>query len=175
MYQIGDVLIKKEEIDEMLARMADEIIRDYKGRDIILVGVLKGAMVFLSDLMRRLKEPVIVDFIVVSSYGDDTETSGVVLLVKDVDINIEGKHVIIVEDLVDTGITLRFLRNLLESRKPASLRICAAFDKTERRKVDICVDYTGFPIPDKFVIGYGLDYAGRYRNLPEVRVLVDVP
>ena len=172
MYQVGDVLVDKEKIKKMLTDISDKINKEYSGREIIMIGVLRGAMVFMADLMRLINVPVIMDFLVVSSYGVDTETSGVVMMIKDVDIDIKGKHVILVEDLVDTGFTLKYLRNLLDSRDPASLKVCAAFDKPERRKVDINADYVGIQIPDEFVVGYGLDYAGKYRNLPELFVLV---
>ena len=174
MYQIGEVLVSREKIEEMLKRVSDEINRDYAGQEILMVGVLKGAMVFLADLMRRINVPVILDVIVVSSYGVETQSSGVVLLVKDIDMDIEGKHVIIVEDLIDTGVTLKYLKDMFNSRNPASLKICAAFDKYERRKVEIDVDYVGISIPDKFVIGYGLDFANMYRNIPELCVLEEV-
>ena len=174
MYRVADALVKKEEIDEMLQRVSDEINWDYAGKEIVMVGVLRGALVFLADIMRRIKVPVIMDFMVVSSYGVDTESSGVVLLAKDVDTNIEGKHVILVEDLIDTGITLNYLKSLFKNRNPASFKICAAFDKPARRKVDIMADYTGIELPDVFAVGYGLDFAGSYRNLPEVHLLEEV-
>jgi len=172
MYRIGKTLITEEEIKKMLTEVSDKINKDYAGCDeIFLIGVLRGALVFLADLMRLIKIPVIMDFLVVSSYGSDTESSGVVMLVKDVDADLEGKHVIIVEDLIDTGVTLRYLRNMLNTRNPASLKICTAFDKPARRKVDLTPDYVGMAIPDKFIVGYGLDVANRYRNLPEVYIL----
>ena len=175
MYKVGKTLVSEEEIQKMLTDISNRINNDYAGCDeIIMVGVLRGALVFLSDLMRRIKIPVIMDFMVVSSYGVDTETSGVVLLIKDIDTELEGKHVIIVEDLIDTGVTLKYLKNLLESRKPASLKICAAFDKPARRIADIEADYVGLTLPDEFVIGYGLDFANMYRNLPDVRILEEV-
>ncbi len=136
-----------------------------------MVGVLKGGFVFLSDLMRELSIPVDLDLISVSSYGEATKSSGVVRIIKDIDINITGKHVLIVEDLVDTGLTLKHLKELFNTRGPLSVKICAALDKPSRRKVDIDIEYKGIEIPDKFVVGYGLDYAGKYRNFPDVCVL----
>ena len=173
MYKIGDVLVNKEEIEKMLTRLSDRINKDYSGQEIVMVGVFKGAMVFLADLMRRVNVPVVMDFCVVSSYGVETQSSGVVLLSRDIDTNVEGKHVILVEDLVDTGATLKYLKEMFESRKPASLKVCAAFDKPARRKVEMEVDYLGISIPDEFVIGYGLDFANMYRHLPELCVLVE--
>ena len=169
--QIGSVLVDRKTISKMLVNLSDRINRDYVGREILMVGVLKGALVFMADLMRLIKAPVLMDFIVVSSYGVDTETSGVVMLIKDIDVDIRDRHVILVEDLIDTGFTLKYLTNLLKGRNPASLKICVAFDKPERRKVDIEADYVGIQIPDKFVVGYGLDIAGMYRNLPDLHVL----
>ena len=173
MYRIGEVLVKRSEINKMLVRISDEINRDYEGQEIVMVGIFKGAMVFMADLMRLIKVPVTMDFLVVSSYGVETESSGVVLMSRDIDTDIEGKHVILVEDLIDTGATLKYLKNMFESRKPASLKICAAFDKPSMRKVEMEADYLGITIPDKFVIGYGLDFAERYRQIPELCVLVE--
>ncbi|MCL2164730.1 MAG: hypoxanthine phosphoribosyltransferase [Oscillospiraceae bacterium] len=173
MYKIGEVLVKKPELNKMLIRISDEINRDYAGQEIVMIGIFKGAMVFLADLMRLIKVPVTMDFLVVSSYGVETESSGVVLVSRDIDTDIEGKHVILVEDLIDTGATLKYLKNMLGSRNPASLKICAAFDKPSRRKVEMEADYLGITIPDKFVIGYGLDFAERYRQIPELCVLVE--
>jgi hypoxanthine phosphoribosyltransferase len=172
MYKLGRVVAGRDEIREKaVLALAAQINRDYAGQELIVIGVLKGAMIFLSDLVRELEMSVIIDFIVVSSYGVETETSGVVLLVKDIDTDIEGKHVLVVEDMIDTGITLKYLRELFESRKPASIRLCAAFDKPERRKVDLRAEYVGIQMPDDFVVGYGLDFANMYRNLPELRIL----
>jgi len=157
-------------VDEIAAR----INRDYAGEEILLVGVLKGAMIFLADLCRKLEVPLIIDFIIVSSYGQEASTSGVVLLRKDIDADIEGRHVIIVEDIIDTGVTLTYLKNVFEARGPASLKICTAFDKPSRRTVELVPDYCGIPIPDKFVVGYGLDYAGMFRHLPDLRVVKNI-
>lgn len=168
---IEKVLVSKEVIKERTIELAKEISRDYKGKELVLVGVLKGGFVFLADLMREITIPVDMDFISVSSYGDSTSSSGVVRIIKDIDIDVTGKHVLIVEDLVDTGLTLRHLKDLFNTRGPLSVKICTALDKPSRRKVEIDVEYEGIIIPDEFVIGYGLDYKGKYRNLPDVCVL----
>ena len=152
--------------------MAEEIARDYEGKDLLLIGVLKGAFLFLADLMRHLDVGCEVDFMAVASYGSSTESSGVVRILKDLDAPLEGRHVLIVEDIVDSGLTLQYLMRTLEGRNPASLEVCALLTKPSRRTVDLPVRYTGFEIPDKFAIGYGLDYAERYRNLPYVAALV---
>jgi hypoxanthine phosphoribosyltransferase len=165
------VLISKEEIQEKVKELGRKISADYQGEELVLVGVLKGGFVFLADLMREITIPVDMDLISVSSYGASTKSSGVVRIIKDIDINIAGKHVLIVEDLVDTGLTLRHLKELLSTRGPKSIKICTALDKPSRRKVQIDVDYEGIVIPDEFVVGYGLDYAGKYRNLPDVCTL----
>ena len=171
MYKLGEVLVPREHIREMVSRLAARINEDYAGREVYLVGVLKGAMIFLADLCREINVSAIIDFIIVSSYGIETNTSGVVLLRKDIDDDIKGKHVIIVEDIIDTGVTLNYLKNLFVSRNPASFKVCAAFDKPSRRTVDIVPDYCGIQIPDKFVVGYGLDFAKLYRHLPDLCVL----
>lgn len=172
MFKQGDIVITRERIREMVTSLADRINADYAGKELLLVGVLKGAMIFLADLCRELTSPsVIIDFIIVSSYGIETQTSGVVLLRKDIDTDIEGRHVLIVEDIVDTGVTLNYLKNLFESRNPASFRICAAFDKPSRRIVELSADYVGMRIPDQFIVGYGLDYSSMYRNLPDVHIM----
>ncbi|MDR1438923.1 MAG: hypoxanthine phosphoribosyltransferase [Clostridiales bacterium] len=172
MYKLGGVVAGRDEIREKAVRaLAARINEDYAGKELTVVGVLKGAMIFLSDLVRELEMPVYIDFIVVSSYGVETETSGVVLLVKDIDSDIENKHVLIVEDMIDTGVTLKYLKELFESRKPATLKVCAAFDKPERRKAQIEADYVGMRLSDDFVVGYGLDFANMYRNLPDLRIL----
>jgi len=165
------VLVSREQIKEMVKATARKISEDYKGKELIMVGVLKGGFVFLADLMREVTIPLDMDLISVSSYGDATTTSGVVRIIKDVDINVTGKHVLIVEDIIDSGLTLNHLKELFHTRDPLSVKICAAFDKPSRRKVDIKVDYPGIVIPDEFVVGYGLDFKGRYRNLPDVCVL----
>ncbi len=168
---IQEVLITEEQIRAKVEEMARQISRDYEGKEVILVGVLVGAFVFLADLLRALEIPVSVDFVAISSYGKDTRSSGVVRILKDLDMNIESKHVLIVEDIVDTGLTLKYLVDNLSARSPATLRVCALLDKPSRRKIPVTIHYTGFTVPDKWVIGYGLDFDQRYRNLPFVGVL----
>lgn len=168
---IRQVLISRDEIANMVARVGQEITADYAGKKILMICVLKGAFIFMSDLVRSIDLPVEVDFMSVSSYGGNTSTSGVVRILRDLDTDITGKHVIIVEDIIDTGLTLQHLKELLATRNPASIAICTAFDKPDRRKVDVTVNYRGMTIPDEFVVGYGLDYAGDYRHLADVCVL----
>jgi hypoxanthine phosphoribosyltransferase len=168
---IGEVLIDQETLSGRIAELGDEISGDYGGRDLLLVGVLKGAVFFLADLMRHLDIPCEVDFMAVASYGSSTDSSGVVRILKDLDAPLEGRDVLIVEDIVDSGLTLQYLMRTLEARGPRSLEVCALLTKPERRKVDTPARYVGFEIPDKFAIGYGLDYAERYRNLPYVAAL----
>jgi hypoxanthine phosphoribosyltransferase len=168
---VGEVLIDAERLQNRIAELGEEISADYAGRDLLLVGVLKGAVFFLADLMRRLTIPCEIDFMAISSYGASTDSSGVVRILKDLDINIEGRDVLVVEDIIDSGLTLSYLMRNLEARGPASLEICALLTKPERREIDVPVRYTGFEIPNRFVIGYGLDFAERYRNLPYVGVL----
>ncbi|NLK86712.1 MAG: hypoxanthine phosphoribosyltransferase [Clostridiaceae bacterium] len=168
---IEEILVSRDEIREMVRQMGRRISQDYQGEELVLVGVLKGGFVFLADLMREITIPVDMDLIAVSSYGASTRSSGVVRIIKDMDLNVAGKHVLIVEDLVDTGLTLKHLKELFNTRGPKSVRICTAFDKPSRRKVDIEVEYKGIEVPDKFIVGYGLDYAGKYRNLPDVCTL----
>jgi hypoxanthine phosphoribosyltransferase len=167
---IAEILVDAEEIRTKVAELGREISEDYRGKNLLLVGLLRGAIVFLSDLMRSIDIPVLLDFIGISSYGDSTE-SGAVRLVMDLETDIAGLDVLVVEDIVDTGKTLYYLVENLRARQPASLRICALLDKPERRTVPIEVDYVGFRIPDEFVVGYGLDFAEGYRNLPFVGVL----
>jgi hypoxanthine phosphoribosyltransferase len=168
---VAEILIDEDELQQRIAELGEEISADYRGRDLLLLGVLKGAVFFMSDLMRRLTIPCEIDFMAISSYGASTDSSGVVRILKDLDINIEGRHVLVVEDIIDSGLTLSYLMRMLESREPASLEICALLTKPERREIDVDVRYTGFEIPNRFVIGYGLDFAERYRNLPYVAVL----
>jgi hypoxanthine phosphoribosyltransferase len=170
---VGEVLIDAETLRGRVAELGAEISADYAGRDLLLIGVLKGAVFFMADLMRRLTIPCEVDFMAISSYGASTDSSGVVRILKDLDINIEGRHVLVVEDIIDSGLTLSYLMRNLESREPATLEVCALMTKPERREIDIPVRYVGFEIPNRFVIGYGLDFAERYRNLPYVAVLSD--
>jgi hypoxanthine phosphoribosyltransferase len=170
---IGDILVKPEELQNRVRELAAEISRDYADRDLVLIGVLKGAVFFLSDLMRQLDVPCEVDFMAVASYGSATRSSGVVRILKDLDAVIEGRDVLIVEDIVDSGLTLQYLLRNLGARNPRSLEVCALLTKPERRKVQLPTRYVGFEIPDRFVIGYGLDHGERYRNLPYVAVLKD--
>jgi len=173
-YELGEVMIKKQIIQERVRELAFDISSAYGDRELVIIGVLKGAVVFLSDLVREL--PVSMntelDFLGVTSYGSSTESSGVVRITKDLDIDINGKNVIIVEDIVDTGLTLSYLVNILREREPEMLEICALLDKPSRRKTEIEISFKGFEIPDEFVIGYGLDYSGKWRNLPEIYTLV---
>jgi hypoxanthine phosphoribosyltransferase len=168
---IGDVLVPADALSNRVRELAAEISRDYAGKDLVLVGVLKGAVFFLSDLMRDLDVPVEVDFMAVASYGSATKSSGVVRILKDLDAVIENRDVLIVEDIVDSGLTLQYLLRNLGARNPRSLEVCALLIKPERRKVDLRPRYVGFEIPNRFAIGYGLDHAERYRNLPYVAAL----
>ena len=168
---IGRTLVGAEELTARVTELAAQINEDYAGRALVLIGVLKGAVFFVADLMRQLAIPVEVDFMAVASYGSSTRSSGVVRILKDLDAAIEGRHVLIVEDIVDSGLTLQYLLRNLADRRPASLEVCALLIKPERRKVDLDTRYVGFEIPDEFAIGYGLDYAERYRNLPYVAAL----
>jgi hypoxanthine phosphoribosyltransferase len=172
--KIGEILVQADELQHRIGEMAEQVSRDYEGKDLLLIGVLKGAVFFLADLMRRLDIPCEVDFMAVASYGSSTDSSGVVRILKDLDAPLEGRHVLIVEDIVDSGLTLQYLMRTLEARGPASLEVCALLTKPERRKVEMPARYVGFEIPDKFAIGYGLDYAERYRNLPYVAALTGV-
>ena len=170
---VVEVLIEPEALQHRVAELGEEISGDYAGRDLLLVGVLKGAVFFMADLMRHLTIPCEIDFMAISSYGDSTDSSGVVRILKDLDINIEGRHVLVVEDIVDSGLTLSYLVRNLESREPASLEVCSLLTKPGRREMEVDIRYVGFEIPNRFVIGYGLDFAERYRNLPYVGVLHD--
>jgi len=168
---VGEILIEEEALRNRIRELGEEISADYAGRDLLLIGVLKGAVFFMADLMRRLTVSCEVDFMAISSYGASTDSSGVVRILKDLDINIEGRDVLVVEDIIDSGLTLSYLIRNLEARDPASLEVCALLTKPERREIDVPVRYVGFEIPNRFVIGYGLDFAERYRNLPYVAVL----
>ena len=169
--QLAEVLFTEEDIRKRVAGLGRQIASDYADKKPVLVGVLRGAIVFMVDLMRSIDAPLAVDFMAVSSYGASTRSSGVVRILKDLDTVIEGRHVLIVEDIIDTGLTLQYITELLWARHPASLRIVTLLDKPEGRKVDIAVDYVGFTIPNKFVVGYGLDFSEIYRNLPYIGVL----
>ena len=164
-------LISRDELEKRVAELGARITEDYRGTDVLMVGILKGAVVFFSDLIRHVDIPVAIDFMAISSYGSATKSSGVVRILKDLDNAISGRHVIIVEDIVDTGKTLAFLKETLLARGAASLKICTLLDKPDRRQVEIEADYFGFVIPNEFVVGYGLDYAEKYRNLPDIGVL----
>jgi hypoxanthine phosphoribosyltransferase len=168
---VGEILVQRDELEHRVRELAEEVSRDYTDRELLLVGVLKGAVFFLSDLMRHLEVDCEVDFMAVSSYGSSTDSSGVVRILKDLDVSIEGRHVLIVEDIVDSGLTLSYLLRTLRARNPASLEVCALLTKPERRKVELPIRYVGFEIPNRFAIGYGLDHAERFRNLPFVAVL----
>jgi hypoxanthine phosphoribosyltransferase len=170
-HAVTEVLIDRETLQRRISELGEEISADYTGRDLLLVGVLKGAVFFMADLMRGLTIPCEIDFMAISSYGDSTDSSGVVRILKDLDINIEGRDVLVVEDIIDSGLTLSYLMRNLEAREPASLEICALLTKPERREIEVPVRYVGFEIPNRFVIGYGLDFAERYRNLPYVGIL----
>lgn len=171
---VKDILYSEEVLNEKVSELGKKITDDYKGKNVLVIGVLKGANIFLGDLVRKIDLPVKIDFIAASSYGSSTESSGVVKILKDLDYSIEGEHVIIVEDIIDTGLTLHYLIENFKSRKPASLEICTLLDKPERRKVDIPVKYRGFKIPDEFIVGYGIDFNEMYRNLPYVATLKKV-
>ena len=168
---IGQILVQPDDLAHRVRELAAEISKDYDGRELLLVGVLKGAVFFLSDLMRQLEIDCEVDFMAVSSYGSSTESSGVVRILKDLDTPIEGRNVLVVEDIVDSGLTLKYLLRTLAARNPLSLEVVALLEKPERRKVDLQIRYTGFEIPNRFVVGYGLDHGERFRNLPYVAVL----
>jgi hypoxanthine phosphoribosyltransferase len=168
---VTEILVDEETLRNRVVELGEEISRDYTGRDLLLIGVLKGAVFFMADLMRQLTVPCEIDFMAISSYGASTDSSGVVRILKDLDINIEGREVLVVEDIIDSGLTLSYLMRNLEARQPATLEVCALMTKPERREIDVPVRYIGFEIPNRFVIGYGLDFAERYRNLPYVGVL----
>jgi hypoxanthine phosphoribosyltransferase len=168
---IEEVLISEQDLNRRVAELADEVRRHYAGQDLVLVGVLKGAIMFMTDLARQIPLPLEMDFMAVSSYGNATQSSGVVRITKDLDGSIEGRNVLVVEDVVDSGATLRYLLENLRNRNPASLRVCALLNKRVPRKADVTVEHVGFEIPNRFVVGYGLDYAENYRNLPYIGVL----
>ena len=172
---IGEVLVPHEDLQRRVVELGAEISRDYAGRDLVMIGVLKGALLFIADLMRHLTVPCEVDFMAVSSYGSSTDSSGVVRILKDLDAPIEGRDVLIVEDIIDSGLTLQYLLRNLRARNPGSLEVCALLTKPDRRRVELPIRYVGFEIPNRYVIGYGLDYAQRYRNLSYVAVLNEQP
>lgn len=171
MLQPEEILISEEQIKRRVKELGEQITRDYEGSSLLVVGILKGAFMFMADLIREIKVPLTIDFMDVSSYGFSTESSGVVRIMKDLDQSIEGRHVLIIEDIIDSGLTLQYLIQNLQSRKAASIKICAMLDKPDRRTVPIQADYLGFTVPDKFIIGYGLDFAENYRHYPYIAVL----
>jgi len=172
-YHIGTVMIGEKEISERAAEIGKLITKDFEGEEVLVVGILKGAVLWLADLIRNIELEVEMDFMAVSSYGASTKSTGAVKIIKDLDCLIEGKNVIIVEDIVDSGITLNYLKNYLLGMAPKTLKICTFLDKPSGRAIDIDVDYTGFVVEDKFIVGYGLDYAQKYRNLPYITCLSD--
>jgi hypoxanthine phosphoribosyltransferase len=169
---VGEIVVASDELQRRVSELGEEISRDYEG-GVLLIGILKGAVLFLADLMRSLRISCEVDFMAVSSYGSSTDSSGVVRILKDLESSIEGRDVLIVEDIIDSGLTLHYLIRNLRARGPRSLEVCALLDKRERRRVDLPIRYVGFEIPDRFVVGYGLDYEQRFRNLDYVAVLAD--
>ncbi len=169
--KIEEILIPENQIKKRIEELGRMISRDYQDKELVCIGVLRGAIIFLADLARYISVPMLIDFMAISSYGASTESSGVVRILKDLDENIEKKDVLIVEDIIDTGLTLNYLLRMLRSRNPASLRVCALLNKKERRQINVPIDYCGFDIPDKFVVGYGLDFNGLYRNIPYILVL----
>ena len=168
---VEKVLISEDELRAKNIEMGKQITEDYKGKEVLVVGILKGSSIFMSDLIREVNLPLQIDYMVVSSYGTSTESSGVVRIVKDLQHSIEGKHVLIVEDIVDTGLTLAYITEVLRGRGPASVEICTLLDKPARRKKQFDIAYVGFEVPDEFIVGYGIDYAEHYRNLPFVGAL----
>lgn len=168
---IKEILLNEEELNKKVKEIGKKISEDYKGKDLILIGVLKGSVVFMADLMKEINIPCNMDFMAVSSYGNSSETTGVVRILKDLDFEIENRDVLIVEDIIDSGVTLKYLVDYLKGRKPASIEIVCLLNKQERRQADIDVKYIGFDVPDYFLVGYGLDYAEKYRNLPYIAIL----
>ena len=170
---IGEIMISQEEILLRAKEIASQITKDYAGESILLIGILRGAVPWMVDVMKHIDLDVEIDFMAVSSYGAATKSSGVVKINKDLDSDIEGKHIIIVEDIVDTGITLQYLTGYLQNRQPRSIKICALLDKPARRRAEICADYIGFTVEDKFIVGYGLDFNQKYRQLPYISCLAE--
>jgi hypoxanthine phosphoribosyltransferase len=168
---IERVLLSEEQLQQRVRELGEEISKEYAGKEILMIGVLRGAVMFMADLARAIAVPVMIDFMAVSSYGTSTSSSGIVRILKDLDEEVAGKHVLIVEDIIDSGLTLSYLVDNIKSRQPASVRICTLLNKPERRKVDLEVNYNGFVVPDEFVVGYGLDYAEKYRNVPFIGIL----
>ena len=168
---VEKVLLSEEQLSQKIAELGEEISKDYQGKEIVAICVLKGAILFMAALATAVKVPMVLDFMAVSSYGNGTSTSGTVRILKDLDNSIEGKHVLVVEDIIDSGVTLKYLLKNLKSRKPASIKLCTLLNKPERRRVEVDIDYCGFTVPDYFLVGYGLDYAEKYRNLPFIGIL----
>lgn len=168
---IKEVLLTESDLNNKISQIGEMISKDYEGRELVLIGVLKGSVMFMADLMKKIEIPCSMDFMAVSSYGNSTKSTGVVRILKDLDFGIEGKDVLIVEDIIDTGVTLKYLVEYLKARKPNSLEICSLLNKQDRRKADISAKYIGFEVPDFFLVGYGLDYAEKYRNLPFIGIL----
>lgn len=168
---IQEVLFSEEELNKRISELGAQITQDYEGKPLIVVGILKGSNIFTSDLVRKINLPLKMDFMAVSSYGNATESTGVVKILKDLDRGIENQHVLIVEDIVDSGLTLKYLKDILLTRNPASIKICTLLDKPARRKEAVVPDYLGYEVPDEFIVGYGIDYAEHYRNLPYVGIL----
>ncbi|MBE6021621.1 MAG: hypoxanthine phosphoribosyltransferase [Cellulosilyticum sp.] len=168
---LQEILFSEAALNERVSELGAQITKDYEGKALTVVGILKGSNIFTSDLVRKINLPLKMDFMAVSSYGNATESTGVVQILKDLDKSIEGEHLLIVEDIVDSGLTLKYLKEILIARQPASIKICTLLDKPARRKENITPDYTGFEVPDEFIVGYGIDYAERYRNLPVVGIL----
>lgn len=173
-YEIDSILITEEQLNQKVLEIGAQLRQDFQDEPIVFIVVLKGAFVFAADLIRELKEKVTVDFVSASSYGNQTETTGKVKLLKDIDVNITGKNVVLVEDIIDSGLTLSFLKEHFQLHQPKSMKICTLLDKPERRKVDLTADYVGFSIPDQFIVGYGIDYAENYRNLPYIATVKEV-
>lgn len=169
--RIGEVIVSAEDLDSRVSELAAAISRDYEGRDLVLVGVLRGAILFMADLMRRMEIDCEVDFMALSSYGSSTNSSGVVRILKDLDASIEGRDALIVEDIIDSGLTLQYLQRSLRAREPRSVEVCSLLTKPSRRRVDLPIRYVGFEIPDRFVVGYGLDHAQQFRNLAYIAAL----
>ena len=168
---IEKILVSQEELAKRVEQLGQEITKDYAGQEILMIGVLRGAAIFMADLSRAIKVPVALDFMAVSSYGNSTSSSGVVRIIKDLDEDVKGKHVLIVEDIIDSGLTLNYLIDYIKSRDPKSVKICTLLNKPDRRKIEVPIAYNGFTIPDYFVVGFGLDYAEKYRNLPFIGIL----
>ena len=170
-HHITHILFDERTLANAVERLGAQISRDYQGQELLVICILKGASIFMADLIRKIDLPIQIDFMAVSSYGHSTQSSGVVKINKDLDTDIENRHILIVEDIIDSGLTLKYLSENLQSRRPKSLKICTLLDKPERRKTHLNIDYTGFEIPDVFIVGYGIDYAEHYRNLPYIGVI----